>query len=69
MGETITLKPPVIKDLQKHYVYWHFGDVSLASRNPLGGKTVVKGEQCTDFSTDIINMFLPSADETGLNFK
>lgn len=69
VGETITLKPPVIKDLQKHYWYWSFGDVLLAWSHPLGRKEITAGEQCIELSTYIINMFLPSTDETGQNYK
>lgn len=57
VGDTVTLKPPEGKNLQRQYLYWFFSDLQVAWRNSFGGKGVHEGEQCIELFTDTITCF------------
>ena len=53
VGETVTLKPPQEYTPSVHYLYWYFGDLELAWRNPHGGSGINDGKQCIELFTYI----------------
>ncbi|XP_036930891.1 CD4-1 molecule [Acanthopagrus latus] len=44
VGETVSLKPPQEYTPSVHYLYWYFGDLELAWRNPHGGSGINDGQ-------------------------
>ncbi|KAK5891834.1 hypothetical protein CesoFtcFv8_012271 [Champsocephalus esox] len=60
IGGTVTLKPPALNDLKKHYMYWKKDKDSpedLAWLNPMGNNNwKIKGEHSIEMFADYIHM-------------
>lgn len=60
IGGTVTLKPPALNDLKKHYMYWKKDKDSpedLAWLNPMGNNNwKIKGEHSIEMFADYIHV-------------
>lgn len=53
VNDMVTLEPPKTYSPTEHYLYWSFGGLELAWRNPIGGSGLNAGKQCIELFTNI----------------